>query len=101
MSDIEQAKKDFLPPPGWKRNPILLKLKGLDEYLSYKLAMAFDESSRLAEYRVGISNDNHLQINKPNNHEDAVLDIPARCRKYLKCVSYSTAQASHVREDRT
>jgi len=51
MAEIEQAKKDFLPPPGWKRNPVLLKLKELDEYLSYKMAWAYDENSWLAEYR--------------------------------------------------
>ncbi|XP_003738330.1 phospholipid phosphatase 6 [Galendromus occidentalis] len=51
MADIEEAKKDFLPPPGWKRNPILLKLKKLDEALSYRLTFAYDESSCLGAYR--------------------------------------------------
>ncbi|XP_022644444.1 phospholipid phosphatase 6-like [Varroa destructor] len=45
--DIDQAKKDFLPPEGWKRNPILLQLKKLDEALTYKLALAFTEDSLL------------------------------------------------------
>lgn len=50
--DIDQAKKDFLPPEGWKRNPILLQLKKLDEALTYKLALAFTEDSLLGHLQV-------------------------------------------------
>lgn len=50
--DIDQAKKDFLPPEGWKRNPILLQLKKLDEALTYRLALAFTEDSLLGHLQV-------------------------------------------------
>lgn len=49
--DIDKAKKDFLPPPGWKRNPILLNLKKLDETLSYQFALAFDENRLLGHLK--------------------------------------------------
>lgn len=50
--DIDQAKKDFLPPPGWKRNPVLLQLKKLDEALTYRFALAFTEDSLLGHLQV-------------------------------------------------
>lgn len=48
-SDGGESKE--LPPPGWKRNPILLVLRGVDEVLSSHLFLAADEKSPLAQYR--------------------------------------------------
>uniref|UniRef100_G3MS12 Phosphatidic acid phosphatase type 2/haloperoxidase domain-containing protein n=1 Tax=Amblyomma maculatum TaxID=34609 RepID=G3MS12_AMBMU len=40
-----------LPPPGWKRNPILLAARGVDEVLSSHLSLAARETAPLAKYR--------------------------------------------------
>ncbi|XP_077506287.1 polyisoprenoid diphosphate/phosphate phosphohydrolase PLPP6-like isoform X2 [Amblyomma americanum] len=48
-SDGDESKE--LPPPGWKRNPILLVLRGVDEVLSSHLFLAAHEKAPLAQYR--------------------------------------------------
>lgn len=48
--DSDSMKKD-LPPPGWKRNPLLLVMRGVDEVISTHLFLAATESSPLAKYR--------------------------------------------------
>ncbi|CAN7992576.1 unnamed protein product [Ixodes pacificus] len=47
----EKHKRQNLPPPGWKRNPLLLALRGIDEAVSQRLFLATDDKSPLAEYR--------------------------------------------------
>uniref|UniRef100_A0A023FUS2 Putative presqualene diphosphate phosphatase ixodes scapularis presqualene diphosphate phosphatase n=1 Tax=Amblyomma parvum TaxID=251391 RepID=A0A023FUS2_AMBPA len=48
-SDGGESKE--LPPPGWKRNPALLLLRGVDEVLSSHLFLAAHEKAPLAQYR--------------------------------------------------
>ncbi|KAH8033872.1 hypothetical protein HPB51_016644 [Rhipicephalus microplus] len=48
--DVDSLKKD-LPPPGWKRNRVLLVMRGVDEVISSHLFLAATESSPLAKYR--------------------------------------------------
>lgn len=48
---LDDTSKGDLPPPGWKRNRLLLVMRGVDEVISSHLFLAATESSPLAKYR--------------------------------------------------
>lgn len=49
--EAELKKRHNLPPPGWKRNPLLLAAKGVDETLSSYFFLAVTNSSPLGQHR--------------------------------------------------
>lgn len=53
--DLKTEKNRDLPPPGWKRNPVLLVMRGVDEVISTHLFLAATESAPLAKYRKALT----------------------------------------------
>ncbi|XP_077540915.1 polyisoprenoid diphosphate/phosphate phosphohydrolase PLPP6-like [Haemaphysalis longicornis] len=51
VGEDKDPKNRDLPPPGWKRNPWLLMMKGVDELISAHLFLAATETAPLAKYR--------------------------------------------------